>query len=146
MIPVSNKTRSVTRVGYKHPGFWRQENTITILTLSPGVTREWFCDSRQRLHHWQARKRDREFCRWSVPRGITVFIVGSWHSPTSLRVNNNEQQPSVPRFVVPVGTKHLIRRSGFERAIRSRVLRAAVKLDALAVAHVVDNSRAPRDT
>jgi hypothetical protein len=36
MIPVSNKTRSVTRVGYKHPGFWPQENTITILTLSPG--------------------------------------------------------------------------------------------------------------
>ncbi len=36
MIPVSNKTRSITRVGYKHPGFWRQENTITILTLSPG--------------------------------------------------------------------------------------------------------------
>lgn len=38
MIPVSNKTRSSTRVGYKHPGFWRQENTITILTPSPGVT------------------------------------------------------------------------------------------------------------
>ena len=36
MIPVSNKTCSVTRVGYKHPGFWRQENTITILALSPG--------------------------------------------------------------------------------------------------------------
>ena len=36
MIPVSNKTRSSTRVGYKHPGFWRQENTITILALSPG--------------------------------------------------------------------------------------------------------------
>jgi hypothetical protein len=42
MIPVSNKTRSITRVGYKHPGFWRQENTITILTLSPGVTRNGF--------------------------------------------------------------------------------------------------------
>ena len=63
MIPVSNKTRSVTRVGYKRPGFWRQENTITILTLSPGVTREWFCESRQRLHHRQKRKRDKEFCR-----------------------------------------------------------------------------------
>jgi hypothetical protein len=36
MIPVSNKTRSITRVGYKHPAFWRQENTITILTVSPG--------------------------------------------------------------------------------------------------------------
>ena len=36
MIPVSNKTRSSTRVGYKHPGFWRQENTITILALSQG--------------------------------------------------------------------------------------------------------------
>jgi hypothetical protein len=36
MIPVSNKTRRITRVGYKHSGFWRQENTITILTLSPG--------------------------------------------------------------------------------------------------------------
>ena len=30
MIPVSNKTRRITRVGYKHPGFQRQENTITI--------------------------------------------------------------------------------------------------------------------
>ena len=50
MIPVSNKTRSITRVGYRHPGFWRQENTITILTLSPGLTREWLCDLKQRLH------------------------------------------------------------------------------------------------
>src|SRR5512132_698340 len=146
MIPVSNKTCSVTRVGYKHPGFWRQENTITILTLSPGVTREWFCESSQRLHHRQERKRDREFCRWPVPRGITIFIVGSWHSPTSLCVNHNEQQPSVPPCVVPVGTKHPIRRSGFERAIRRPVLRAAVKLDALAVARVPDNFRAPRET
>src|SRR5438477_10727438 len=63
MIPVSNKTRSITRVGYKHPGFWRQENTITILTLSPGVTREWFCEARHRLHHRHKRKRDKEFCR-----------------------------------------------------------------------------------
>ena len=36
MIPVSNKTRSSTRVRYEDPGFWRQENTITILALSPG--------------------------------------------------------------------------------------------------------------
>jgi hypothetical protein len=28
MIPVSNKTRSITRVRYKHAGFIRQENTI----------------------------------------------------------------------------------------------------------------------
>src|SRR5438876_11032536 len=34
MIPVSNKTRSVTRVGYKHRRFWRQENTITILAAT----------------------------------------------------------------------------------------------------------------
>ena len=27
MIPVSNKTRSITRVGYKHANYWRQENT-----------------------------------------------------------------------------------------------------------------------
>jgi hypothetical protein len=32
MIPVSNKTRSNTRVRYKHASFQRQENTITILT------------------------------------------------------------------------------------------------------------------
>jgi hypothetical protein len=34
MIPVSNKTRSVTRVRYKHPVFQRQENTTTILTAA----------------------------------------------------------------------------------------------------------------
>jgi hypothetical protein len=73
MIPVSNKTRSITRVGYKHPGFWRQENTITILTLSPGVTREWLGESRQRLHHRQERKRDKEFCRPGLCRQELLF-------------------------------------------------------------------------
>src|SRR4029453_10435141 len=147
MIPVSNKTRSITRIGYKHPGFWRQENTITILTLSPGVTREWLGESRQRVHHRQeAKARQRILPTWPVPPGITIFIVGNPHSPTSLCVNHNGQQLSARRCMVPGGTTHLIRRSGFERAIRRRVLQAAVKLDALAVSRVLDNSRAPRDT
>ena len=77
MIPVSNKTRKITRVGYKHPGFWRQENTITILTLSPRVTREWLCDSRQRLHHRQERKRDGEFCRPGLCRLELLFLSSS---------------------------------------------------------------------
>src|SRR6266446_3231813 len=94
----------------------------------------------------EAKARQRILPTWPVPPGITIFIVGSWHSPTSLCVNHNEQQPSAPRCVVPGGTKHPIRRSGFETAIRRRVLRAAVKLDALAVARVPDNSRAPTDT
>jgi hypothetical protein len=34
MIPVSNKTRSVTRVRYKHPVFQPQENITTILTAA----------------------------------------------------------------------------------------------------------------
>jgi len=34
MIPVSNKTRSVTHVRYKHPVFERQENTTRILTAA----------------------------------------------------------------------------------------------------------------
>jgi len=34
MIPVSNKTRSITRVGYKHPNYQRQENTITIVAAT----------------------------------------------------------------------------------------------------------------
>ncbi len=34
MIPVSNNTRSPTRVRYRHPRFRRQGNTITILSAS----------------------------------------------------------------------------------------------------------------
>src|SRR5262245_12958741 len=34
MIPVSNNTRSITRVRYRHASFQKQENTITILTAS----------------------------------------------------------------------------------------------------------------
>src|SRR5215470_18277832 len=61
MIPVSNKTRSITRVCYTHPNFWRQENTITIIlknhapagaTLStfgvrvrPDVKTRWIAES-----------------------------------------------------------------------------------------------------
>ena len=73
MIPVSNKTRSITRVGYRHPGFWRQENTITILTLFPGLTREWLCDLKQRLHHRQKRMRDKEFWRPGLCRQELLF-------------------------------------------------------------------------
>lgn len=146
MIPVSNKTRRITRVGYKHPGFWRQENTITILTLSPGrhpgmVVRLKTTTSSPA----GAKARRRILPTGPVPPGITIFIVGNSHSPTLLCVNHNGQQPSPPRYMVPDGTAHLIR-SGFERAIRRRVLRAAVKLDAPSVARVLDNSRAPKDT
>src|SRR6266513_1515631 len=146
MIPVSNKTRSSTRVRYKHPGFWRQENTITILTLSrdhPGMALRVKTTPSSPT---DVNARQRILPTWPVPPGITIFIAGSWHSPTSLCVNHNGQQSSAPRCEVPVGIKHLIKRSGFERAIRRRVLQAAIKLDALAVARVPDNSRAPKDT
>src|SRR6267378_7940440 len=94
----------------------------------------------------EAKARQRILPTWPVPPGITIFIVVNPHSPKLLCVNHNRQQPSAPRYVVPDGTTHLIRRSGFERAIRRRVLQAAVKLDALAVARVPDNSRAPKNT
>src|SRR6266446_10069547 len=112
---------------YEHPGLALRVKTTT---SSPA----------------EAKARQRILPTWPVPPGITIFIAGSWHSPTLLCVNHNGQQPSALRCEVPVGIKRLIRRSGFERAIRRRVLRAAVKLDALAVARVPDNSRAPKDT
>src|SRR4029453_15736068 len=93
-----------------------------------------------------AKARQRILPTWLVPPGITIFIFGNPHSPPSLCVNHNGQPPSAPRYAVPGGTTHLIRRSGFERAIRRRVLQAAEKLEALAVARVPDNSRAPKDT
>ena len=146
MIPVSNKTRSVTRVGYKHPGFWRQENTITILILSRASAGNGFATQDSDFLTGRSESATENSADLACAARITILIVGSWHSPTSLCVNHNEQQPSVPHCVVPVGTKHPIRRSGFERAIRRRVLRAAVKLDALSVVRVLDNFRAPKDT
>src|SRR6476646_6348853 len=85
----------------------------------------------------EAKARQRILPTWPVPPGITIFIVGSWHLPTSLCANHNRQQVSAPRCLVPAGTKHPIRRSGFEKAIRRRVLQAAVKLDAPSVARVL---------
>ena len=63
MIPVSNKTRSVTRVRYKHPVFQRQENTTTILTAAT-LQRARFatCSFIGRLCQTPMSKRD---CIWN---------------------------------------------------------------------------------
>jgi hypothetical protein len=60
MIPVSNKTRSNTRVRYKHPGFQRQENTITILAATCWQRAQPSARSfAERLCHTPRSKRDR---------------------------------------------------------------------------------------
>src|SRR5262249_4227127 len=84
--------------------------------------------------------RQRILPTWPVPPGITIFIGGNSHSPTSLCVNHNERQPSAPRCVVPAGIRHRIKRIDFARAIRRRLLPVAAKLDGPGVARVLDNS------
>jgi hypothetical protein len=86
MIPVSNKTRSITRVRYRHASSWRQENTVTILTAAtlqceptstcsfaarlcqpPTSKRDWL------RHHLAGRRLKRNLLRYF--NGLIVVII-----------------------------------------------------------------------